>query len=249
MSPSPNSSHVDLTSEQADSLLAPPSTLQTHSVSIDGTHSHLKGYYTQLSTSEKEQVRIEGSLRTTRFSLSPWLLEILSFSLALAAIAVLIALLALYDKKQNPPWAADISLNTLVSIASVLFRASVMVPITKCISQLSWIWLAKTERPLEDVALFDQASRGVLGGLAILASPRHVTSAVPIGAILMIIMVAVGPCFQQTVAYYSAQVVDDTSSAYTSAAFGYNGSAGSHGSSYASQGTYLGQTPLVTALT
>jgi hypothetical protein len=145
---------------------------------------------------------------------------VLSLRLAFVVIALLVALLAAHDKRPNTLWAAHVSLNTIVSIASVLFRTSIMVPITKCISQLSWIWLAKAERPLGDVTLFDQASRGVLGGLTILVSPRHINSFVSVGVILSIVMLAVDPCFQQTVIYYSARARNDTALTYTSAAFG-----------------------------
>lgn len=249
MSTSPSPSHVDLTSEQAASLLTPPATLPSGSLNENFFHSDRKKSLIELGMSDKDQVSFQGSVRPTRFMFRPWFYEILSLSLAFVAIALVVLLLALYDRKPNPSWAAHVSLNTLVSVASVLFRASIMVPITKCISQLSWIWLAKVERPLGDVALFDQASRGVLGGLAILASSRHVTSFVSIGAILTVVVLAVGPCFQQTVVYYSARVVDNTSLAYTSAAFGYNGSKGWFGGSYSGQGTYLRQTLWTTTLT
>lgn len=241
MSTSPISSHVNLTSGYETSLLSPPSTAPSLSLGDDHAHSNPKGHYIQLPMKKKDQVFSHDSDRPAQSTLGPWLFELLSLSLAIIAIAILAVLLAMYDKKPNPAWATRVSINAIVSAVSVLFRASIMVPITKCISQLSWIWLAKGERPLGDIALFDQASRGAIGGLTMLASPRHVTSFVSTGAILMVVMLAVGPCFQQTVVYYSAQVTDSTSLAYTSAAFGYNGSTGYIGGSYAMLGTYLCQ--------
>jgi hypothetical protein len=59
-----------------------------------------------------------------------------------------------------------------------------MVPITKFISRRVCIYLPKSERPLGDVFLFDRASRGVYGELAVLAPACHVTSFVSLGSIL-----------------------------------------------------------------
>ena len=92
--------------------------------------------------------------------------------------------LVMYDKQPNSPWVARVSLNIIVIIISVLSRACIMVPITKCIRHRSCVYIAKTERPLGDVVLFNRASRGVYGELAILAPSCHVTCFVSVGFVL-----------------------------------------------------------------
>ena len=98
-----------------------------------------------------------------------WLYEVLSLVLATLAFVALIALLATCDRKPNPRWANDnITLNTVVSLTSTVFRISLMPPVAKCISQLGWNWFAESERPLHHVTRFDKASRGPIGSLQVL---------------------------------------------------------------------------------
>jgi len=99
--------------------------------------------------------------------LSPdaWLFDALSLAFAALVLIAIIILLSQYDKKPNPLWYSGITLNTILSFASLFFRAAILFPIAHCISQLCWIWFSEKERPLSHMVLIDQASRGPLGGL------------------------------------------------------------------------------------
>jgi hypothetical protein len=105
---------------------------------------------------------------TISSSFGGWLFEILSSCAALAVFAGVVAILAIYNGRPNPLWTGGITLNTVISVASVLFRVGLMVPVASCISQMTWIWLAKDRRPLYDVVRFDQASRSLYGSFQLL---------------------------------------------------------------------------------
>lgn len=87
----------------------------------------------------------------TQLIFSPWVFEIISTCTALAILSAVIAVLAIHKGRPNPVWSGGITLNTVVSFGSMLFRVSLMVPVASCISQLSWIWFAQAQRPLYDM--------------------------------------------------------------------------------------------------
>jgi hypothetical protein len=105
---------------------------------------------------------------TKPFLLGGWLFEILSICAALVVFVGVVAILAVYNGRPNPLWTGGVTINTVISVASVLFRVGLMVPVASCISQMTWIWLAKDRRPLYDVARFDQASRSLYGSFQLL---------------------------------------------------------------------------------
>jgi hypothetical protein len=122
----------------------------------------------------KEDIPHQPRAQYTRPSLlGGWLFEIISFCAALAVFAGVVTILAIYNGRPNPLWTGGITLNTVISVASVLFRVGLMVPVASCISQMTWIWLAKDRRPLYDVVRFDQASRSLYGSFQLLFS-HHV---------------------------------------------------------------------------
>jgi hypothetical protein len=131
-----------------------------------------------------------------------------------------------------------------------------MIPVTKCNSQLGWIWFAKGQRPLGDAILFDGASRGTFGSAKILTTSafRYVTSwdpsyqrltflsyligdttltpsrsVVALGAVVTIGTLVAGPFFQQCVVFYSELSPHSDIVAYASFASTYNGSLGEWG--------------------
>jgi hypothetical protein len=100
-----------------------------------------------------------------------WMWELLSLVFASLILLAVISILAAYDRKPSPV-VGGITLNTVVAFAATLFRVCLMVPVTGCICQLTWVWLHKGYKPQKDVARFDAASRGPLGSLHILSEFR-----------------------------------------------------------------------------
>jgi Protein of unknown function (DUF3176) len=178
------------------------------------------------------------------FWLRGWLGEIAALVGALVALVALISVLRVYENKPNPELPLGISLNTIVSIASTIFRASMMLSVASAISQAGWIWLVQQPRPLSNICWYDSASRGPLGSvlllwrLRFLSVPDHCTRplnnvmltkysrAASIGALITLLTLALDPFFQQTIKYVPRSSIDPIREAVTVAAHGYNGSIG-----------------------
>lgn len=97
-----------------------------------------------------------------------WFHESLALILAAASFVTLIVILSRYDGKPSPTWRAGMSINVLVSLISVIFRFSIMLPVEQCISQATWVSLCKERRPLDEVIYYDSASRGPLGSILLI---------------------------------------------------------------------------------
>lgn len=101
-----------------------------------------------------------------------WLVELLFVLLGIVALIALCVLLKRYDGKAAPRVNAvgdvNITLNTIVSILSTISRAALLLSVSEGISQSKWAWFLDRQKPLEDLDVFDKASRGAWGGLKLL---------------------------------------------------------------------------------
>jgi hypothetical protein len=93
--------------------------------------------------------------------------EISSLLLAIFILMAVIIVLVLYDRQPNPV-VGGITLNTVIALAATIFRTCLMIPVTDCICQITWSWLGRGYRPLNNVVRIDWASRGPLGSLLLL---------------------------------------------------------------------------------
>ena len=73
-----------------------------------------------------------------------WVLELISLLLGIASIVALCALLSNRDGKTAPRdnvvAGVNITLNTIVAILATIGRATLLVAVSECISQLKWSW-------------------------------------------------------------------------------------------------------------
>lgn len=96
-----------------------------------------------------------------------WLWEILSTVTGLGAIVGICVILKQHDGEPVPSWGqffnTNVTLNSVLSILATLARASLIMPVLACMSQLKWMHYAKNTRPLGHLEVFDDASRGALG--------------------------------------------------------------------------------------
>ncbi|RFU29032.1 hypothetical protein B7463_g7324, partial [Scytalidium lignicola] len=117
-----------------------------------------------------------------------WLYEVMAALLSLVGMVVLLIVLHHSDGKSLESWPLKISLNGIVAGLTTLIRTSFMVAVASAISQGKWVWFypdmgVKTKRRLEDLAIFDNASRGPIGSLSLLWRTKagHLVS---LGAVL-----------------------------------------------------------------
>ncbi|KAF5629762.1 hypothetical protein F25303_10113 [Fusarium sp. NRRL 25303] len=98
-----------------------------------------------------------------------WRWELLQFLIASGLFATICIVLYIYSGKELPEWKnLGITLNTLVSIIATFFRASIAIISYEILAQLKWEWLSSSFRPMSDIQMFDNATRGVIGSLRLL---------------------------------------------------------------------------------
>ncbi|KAI2638562.1 hypothetical protein GGS21DRAFT_488654 [Xylaria nigripes] len=102
-----------------------------------------------------------------------WQGEYMYCLISVTAAVVLIILLYIYNGKSEPSWSGDLRLSTALIAIMSIYRLGLKAIVETCISQGAWIWVSgfrkgKTEAKLEDFKLFDEASRGLYGALALL---------------------------------------------------------------------------------
>ncbi|KAK0745749.1 hypothetical protein B0T18DRAFT_446428 [Schizothecium vesticola] len=127
-----------------------------------------------------------------------WAWEVASMTLSLISMAAIVILLVKYDGRAFPSVPGDISLNAIVATLSTISKTSLIFSVSAVLGQLKWDWCEQQPRPLEDLDTFDQASRGPLGATKLLlgGTARSVAS---IGAVIMILALALDPFVQQVV--------------------------------------------------
>jgi len=60
-----------------------------------------------------------------------WIMEILSFVLAIIALAAIYITLAVHNERPMPQWPKLISINALISIFTAILKASLMMPVAE----------------------------------------------------------------------------------------------------------------------
>jgi hypothetical protein len=104
-----------------------------------------------------------------------WLIELLSWSLAVLCIVTAIGVLASYDGKPlptHPPF--GLSLNACLSVLSAVSKLALAIPLEEALGSQKYLWFSSknVRRPLMDFERFDDAARGPLGALKLLHRTR-----------------------------------------------------------------------------
>jgi hypothetical protein len=117
-----------------------------------------------------------------------WTAEACSYFFSVVTFAGLVVILLGYQDKPNPEWPQLVSINSVVSLFSLVMRASVSLVLAEGkaysksiasrsilidvgISQSKWQWY-RSPRSLNDMARYDSASRGPWGSVLMLCSLR-----------------------------------------------------------------------------
>jgi hypothetical protein len=101
-----------------------------------------------------------------------WTVEIISFAIALLSLATIIGVLAHYNGESMPNWPSGMTLNTLIALLTAIANAALASPLQQGLSQLKWIIFKRESRPLTDMEVFDDASRGLWGSIKLLVMGR-----------------------------------------------------------------------------
>ncbi|KAJ4287140.1 hypothetical protein N0V90_012538 [Kalmusia sp. IMI 367209] len=127
-----------------------------------------------------------------------WWWEVYATALAIASTAAVIAVLVSVHGKPLTSWKLPIQPASLVSVFSTIAKSALLVPITGGISQLKWSYF-ESPRTLNQMQIFDDASRGPMGALVMLWKTRTAPLLASFGAFITIMLLAFEPFTQQVV--------------------------------------------------
>jgi hypothetical protein len=127
-----------------------------------------------------------------------WTWEILMLALSLAAFAVLVVILSIYQGKTTPQLPLDITFNAIISTLATISKSTTLLVVAASMSQYKWLWLRDTKQgcSLRDIQLVDAASRGPWGSFILLPYLRK-RWFVALGAVAIIASTATEPLVQQ----------------------------------------------------
>ncbi|KAI0006758.1 hypothetical protein F4779DRAFT_550816 [Xylariaceae sp. FL0662B] len=127
-----------------------------------------------------------------------WGWEITASFLALAMVLIIFGTLYPHDGRPLPQWPFQISVNTLLSVYSMVLKAALSFVTVSCVGQLQWGWFSR-QRPLYDLVRYDNAGRGAWGSTQLLWSQRLSQPLTALGGFLMILSLGIDPSIQQLI--------------------------------------------------
>ena len=98
--------------------------------------------------------------------------EIVTLLVGFAAVASIIGVIARFNGRALPEWPYQITLNALIALLATVANATMSITLSSGISQSKWIRFKQANKPLSDVEVFDEASRGSWGALKLLVKRR-----------------------------------------------------------------------------
>jgi uncharacterized membrane protein len=91
-----------------------------------------------------------------------WIWELFGVVVSAIAIVGIAILLFFFNGKPAPRWSHYIyhgqSFNAILSALSIVARICLLIPITRGLAQLKWVWFAEKRRVLTDLTYFEAAS-------------------------------------------------------------------------------------------
>lgn len=135
-----------------------------------------------------------------------WGWEISNSILVFISPVVILATLYPHSGHPLPQWSSSISINSLLSIYTLVMKASLSFIATSCIGQHQWSWFS-IERPLFDLVRYDNAGRGAWGSVQLLFAHRLRQPLAALGASLLVMTIGIDPSVQQLVGLFDCSVV------------------------------------------
>ena len=133
-----------------------------------------------LPDSEQQPLKQSGSPATTskntalheprrlRWHSIPWKLEILSWIGSLCFFVATIIVLRVLDGRPIPELSFGITPNAIIGLLATFAEFLLIVPVNSAIGQIKWLQ-ALRRRPMDDFRAIDEASRGPMGSVMLLA--------------------------------------------------------------------------------
>lgn len=130
-----------------------------------------------------------------------WIPEIAALVFSIVCAAAIATLLAVYNGRPVPKIPTGITLNAMIAILATASKSALLFTLSNSLGQLKWVWVRhESSRSLQDMEMFDNASRGPFGAATMLFShfSRSTASA---GSLLIIMCLLFDPFIQQVVTF------------------------------------------------
>jgi hypothetical protein len=152
-----------------------------------------------------------------------WSFELFNMVSSLACMAAIVAILVTTKDRPADEWNFYFSISATLALLGMIAKSTAAIGVGACISQYKWLYFKRAPRKLTDLDLLEEASRGPLGSLILLAKrPMGLAS---IGAIVTLLALAVEVFVQQMVQLKPRDVAFDDGKAVLGLAHTYNGGA------------------------
>ncbi|CAN9166853.1 unnamed protein product [Alternaria alternata] len=136
-----------------------------------------------------------------------WLFEIVCWLVSAACIGVVIGI---YKSISGKEMTQSERLLTIASLLGKVASASLIVPTSEALGQLKWHWFHQS-KAMWDFEVFDKASRGAWGATLLLFRTKG-RSLAALGALLIVLLLAIDTFFQQVVTYPDQWALQNSSS-------------------------------------
>ncbi|KAL1855724.1 hypothetical protein Daus18300_011007 [Diaporthe australafricana] len=165
--------------------------------------------------------------RRNRWSSTWWWEEIVSIIASIGCMVAVVAILKMMQDKPTDHWTffasqhshilpdenprADwkyhifqVSLNAMIAVFITAAKSTAMLSVAACIGQSKWVFLSSKSRKLSDIDIIEEAARGPLGSIAMLA--RVPWGVATLGAFVTVLALGIDTFAQQVI---STEAVTD----------------------------------------
>lgn len=169
-----------------------------------------------------------------------WSWELFTMMSSLACMAAIVAILVTTKDRPADEWNFYFSISATLALLGMIAKSTAAIGVGACISQYKWLYFKRAPRKLTDLDLLEEASRGPLGSLILLA--RRPMGLASIGAIVTLLALALEVFVQQMVQLNPRDVAFDDGKAVLGLTHTYNSGAKRQSQSpdvYSAAGEYL----------
>jgi hypothetical protein len=154
---------------------------------------------------ERMDTKFSGISRRSTFHPNPfrrissrwWFWELTSITITLVSFLAIIITLRVFDGKPLPEIPFGITLNTIASLLGTAVKTTLLLVVSSALSQLKWLWFHEKERQLQDLQVYDEASRGPWGAMVLLKTSKF--SLASLGALIVLFLLGFDPFIQQLI--------------------------------------------------
>jgi hypothetical protein len=152
-----------------------------------------------------------------------WWWEIGAALLSVISMSLIATLLFYINDTPLKNWILPIQPNSLLAALTTIAKTALLVPVASCIGQLKWRHFAQHPRPLNQLQILDDASRGPWGSLILIYHFLfRVNALILIGlTVCSILALGIDPSAQQIIVFEPQEVKQASAEVTTSRASAY----------------------------